>query len=977
MPPSILGITVDQADPLKFNFLIDQGDQKVPADEQEEQFKRLIKYFLASLTIPEKELWVNLSPYENQRIIPSAFGQTEMGRDLLAQDYVLKQMTASLIYPEDNLGKKFWADVYKKAQEQFGTTNIPVNTFNKVWIVPDEAMVYEHDGTALLVKSHLKVMLEEDYLSLEKNSVPSPSVGRVREGGDKAANTIGSQVVREIVLPALEKEVNEGKNFALLRQINDALVLATWYKRALKEGLLAKFYVDRNKVGGLEVFPSLGGRGEGRGTDVDKIYQRYLQAFKKGVYNYIKEDFDPYTQQTIPRKYFSGGYTTQGPDGAMLSQRLKRVGPKDVPAEFRRRVGSAMASGRVMEVNAKAEDSVDAAMLSNGRFRILVVENDVSFAGLYGSFLTRAGYQYEIATSAEQALEMIRKNPPHYSFILSDYNMPGINGVEFATALQHVDPGIKMIINTGGDVGVVNAQAQKRGLLDSVVIAIHSKSRFNRSDVFFKVLDGYQRDHFRSLNIKEQGPTGGQDKAMGAEGNVVLSDVAFKGIREFRSKIEKDLGKISETQVKIESLPKETSEMLMLLSKEVPASYEAFFATPENQNDSLLRSIGYIILDGGIKIKDPVSGKIGFLGLLADGTIGPTDDYGLAAAWDIPNAFFTLGLSADMLARGKVDFLPIVRAEIKKAIQRIQNVIALLDKIEGHALNAEFKAMQYRKTKGEFIWILDPRLTVVNSAMAKAMKNNFLVQGEPWEVPNTPELRAFAESMEDQIKGIIQEVQRIDALNSDQAWKENVGGLSGLIRELLVNLKSNQDDMLVKRAQKTLDMGFYRTDSSIETLWDLSNRIHPTAGALDFISGPGKLQEEDKQTVLDFKKKVRGVLSFLSGIKNAENVKLIMRSEDNKGTVFSEAIDPRPFNFEDDSDQALAADVGGIDLNPANLNLHIKRDGKGIPLPAGQQDMLHLNSIEGLMPVIIKITPVTYIPALSSLIGEERSAITN
>ena len=37
------------------------------------------------------------------------------------------------------------------------------------------------------------------------------------------------------------------------------------------------------------------------------IYQQYLKAFKKGVYNYIKEDQDPLTQQVIPRKYFSGG----------------------------------------------------------------------------------------------------------------------------------------------------------------------------------------------------------------------------------------------------------------------------------------------------------------------------------------------------------------------------------------------------------------------------------------------------------------------------------------------------------------------------------------------------------------------------------------------------------------------------------------------------------------------------------------------
>ena len=39
----------------------------------------------------------------------------------------------------------------------------------------------------------------------------------------------------------------------------------------------------------------------------EKIYQDYLRAYKKGVYNMIKEDTDPLTQEVIPRKYFSGG----------------------------------------------------------------------------------------------------------------------------------------------------------------------------------------------------------------------------------------------------------------------------------------------------------------------------------------------------------------------------------------------------------------------------------------------------------------------------------------------------------------------------------------------------------------------------------------------------------------------------------------------------------------------------------------------
>jgi serine/threonine protein phosphatase PrpC len=39
----------------------------------------------------------------------------------------------------------------------------------------------------------------------------------------------------------------------------------------------------------------------------EKIYQRYVESFEAGVYNYIKEEYDPASQTIIPRKYFSGG----------------------------------------------------------------------------------------------------------------------------------------------------------------------------------------------------------------------------------------------------------------------------------------------------------------------------------------------------------------------------------------------------------------------------------------------------------------------------------------------------------------------------------------------------------------------------------------------------------------------------------------------------------------------------------------------
>ena len=218
-PVIIKGLTVHKDNPFLFDFIVDIGQDKMSGQPLKKEGEKLIKYFLASLAIPDKDVWVNLSPYEKNRMIPEALGQTDMGRDLLEQDYILKQITASLIYPEKQLGKTFWDKVYSKAQQMYGTAQVPVNTFNKVWIMADRAEVFEHNQTAFVVDSHLKVMLEEDYLALQKHAY----VGVAEK---QPGHALASQIVRTVILPELEKEVNTGKNFANLRQIFNSIILS-------------------------------------------------------------------------------------------------------------------------------------------------------------------------------------------------------------------------------------------------------------------------------------------------------------------------------------------------------------------------------------------------------------------------------------------------------------------------------------------------------------------------------------------------------------------------------------------------------------------------------------------------------------------------------------------------------------------------------------------------------------------------------
>lgn len=298
--PVLKGLRFDPANPLTLEFIVDTADQK---DVSQEEASSLIKYFLAALTIPEEEIWVNLSPYEQDRVIPENLGQTDLGKGLLGQDYVLKQLTSSLTYPESDTGKDYWERTYAEVLKIAKTTNLPVSTFNKIWIVPDKAQVYENENIAVISEASLKAMLEEDYLALqnkaadirkEKKNLDNETIEKI--------NKAASDVMKEAILPQINRDINSGKNFAALRQIYHSLILGIWFKKKFQDSLYAH-YINKGMIKGIDL--------EDKAVK-DKIYNHYVEAFKAGLYNYVKTDYDPGLKKNLKRRYYSGGFSLLG-----------------------------------------------------------------------------------------------------------------------------------------------------------------------------------------------------------------------------------------------------------------------------------------------------------------------------------------------------------------------------------------------------------------------------------------------------------------------------------------------------------------------------------------------------------------------------------------------------------------------------------------------------------------------------------------
>lgn len=287
--PVLRGLRLDPTNPLNIDFVVDTGDKK--AINQEEA-ARLIRYFIAGLTVAEGDVWVNLSPYEEDRVTSDSLLNAELGDELLEQDYILKQLSSSVTYPESETGKEFWASAREKMAQQGIVGDLPMDTFNKIWIAPNTAEIYENGTTALINEASLKAMLEQDYLAAKNNSETA--------NGDQVTK-ITASLMREIVVPEVEKAVNQSEEFSKLRQIYHSLVLASWFKQRFNDSFFS-LYIDSGNTKGVN--------SKDAGLK-DQIFGLYVDAFKKGVYNYVKKEYDATVNRKVKRAYFSGGVTVE------------------------------------------------------------------------------------------------------------------------------------------------------------------------------------------------------------------------------------------------------------------------------------------------------------------------------------------------------------------------------------------------------------------------------------------------------------------------------------------------------------------------------------------------------------------------------------------------------------------------------------------------------------------------------------------
>jgi PAS domain S-box-containing protein len=96
--------------------------------------------------------------------------------------------------------------------------------------------------------------------------------------------------------------------------------------------------------------------------------------------------------------------------------------------------------------------------------RLLCVDDDEVVLLMVEILLQRLGYRPTCMTNARSAIALVERDPTAFDCVVTDFNMPGISGVEVASRLARIRPDLPVVISSGFITEDLRAEALSLGV---------------------------------------------------------------------------------------------------------------------------------------------------------------------------------------------------------------------------------------------------------------------------------------------------------------------------------------------------------------------------------------------------------------------------------------------------------------------------------------------------------------------------------
>jgi hypothetical protein len=314
----------------------EKGDEIIDLEDATELS---LNSFFIGLSIPNDEFWVNLNPWESDRIIEDDLVGTDVGKILLDADFQMKRDFCKYEDPcTGEIGETYWALLDKKQEELVSDgmnkypgqikeiENVLFQTATRHWIVPDRIDVYGNENEIYVINSTLNIYSEPVYNHSTFEIVNQDASSLSKECLDYLNETVkeygryAAELEEEMILPLVVQDMNSN-TYADLRQVYVSLALAQWYKEHADTTAIFSDFIDSRNLTVLE------SQTLWSATD---IWEEYVKSYREGEYHCWKNRTYHTDEYLVTESKF---YSSGGVDFSGIRDHIREI--DDIPQKLK------------------------------------------------------------------------------------------------------------------------------------------------------------------------------------------------------------------------------------------------------------------------------------------------------------------------------------------------------------------------------------------------------------------------------------------------------------------------------------------------------------------------------------------------------------------------------------------------------------------------------------------------------------------